>query len=121
MRVLCEVVVSDILPTLRALIANQLLYNYKINQSEISRKLGITKSAVSQYKKGLRGNKGKVLEENKKIMKLIKKLSQEIAKKKIDNLNVHSKLCVIGEEIIKEKILFDEEVFPGPCIVGRKT
>ncbi|TAL47322.1 transcriptional regulator, partial [archaeon] len=54
MKTLCEIVVSDIMPTLRALITGDLMKTYGFNQVEVSERLGITQPAVSQYRRGFR-------------------------------------------------------------------
>ncbi len=120
MRVLCEVVVSDILPTLRSLITRELVRNYKLSQVDISKKLGITQPAVSQYKSGMRASKAKKITGNKTIMSAIKKLSADIASKEFSPVDVHVRICQLSEKLIEEKIFTDEEISPGPCIIDRK-
>ncbi len=118
MRVLCEVVVSDILPTLRSLITRELVQNYKLSQIVISKKLGITQPAVSQYKSGIRGSKAKKIMGNKSIMGAVKKLSADIASKEFSPVDVHIRICQLSEKLIEEKI-FGEEISPGPCMIER--
>lgn len=120
MRILCEVVVTDILPAIRALITGELMHTYGMNQSEISKKLGLTQPAVSQYKSGLRGTRVKAIQSKKTIMDSVKKLSSEIASHEYNPVDIHVKICQLSDKIIKEKI-FGEEIMPGPCIVeGRE-
>ena len=118
MRVLCEVVVSDILPTLRSLITKELVQNYRLSQTDISKKLGITQPAVSQYKSGVRGSKVKKILRNKKVMNEIKKVVEEIARNDFSPMDVHVKICQLSEKLVEEKI-FGGEISPGPCIIER--
>lgn len=118
MRVICEVVVSDILPTLRSLITKELVQNYNLSQIEVSKKLGITQPAVSQYKSGVRGSKAKKILGNKKVMNEIKKLVGEIARNDFVPVDIHVKICRLSEKLVEEKI-FGGEISPGPCIIER--
>jgi len=54
MKLFCEVV-ADLLPSLRALVAEELMHEYKLSQKEIARRLFVTQPAVSQYLRKLRG------------------------------------------------------------------
>ena len=123
MRVLCEVVVTDILPTLRSLLTQELVQSYKLSQTEIPKLLGITQPAVSQYRRGTRGLKAKKILQNKLIMNEIKKFSGEIVTKKISPIDVHVGICRLSEKLIQANIFSDEEIHPGPCLIekGRFT
>ena len=117
MRILCEVVVSEILPTLRSLITQELVQSHKLSQVQVSKMLGITQPAVSQYKRGIRGSHVKKILSNKKIMNEIKKFSNEIATKKFSPIDVHVGICRLSEKLIQAKIFSNEEINPGPCII----
>lgn len=54
MKLFCEVV-ADLLPSLRALVAEELMHEYKLSQKEIARRLFVTQPAISQYLRKLRG------------------------------------------------------------------
>lgn len=60
MKLFCEIVV-EILPSLRALVAEELMNEYKLSQKEIAKRLFVTQPAVSQYLRNLRGNDRKLL------------------------------------------------------------
>lgn len=119
MKPFCEVIVTEILPTIRMLITNHLLQNYDYTQTKIARILGITQAAVSQYSTAARGKRLKLIEKNKKIMGLIEKLANDIAKGKIKNKEVHIKFCELCEEIRKSRLIckLHEDSYPtlAPC------
>ena len=48
---------AEILPSVRAEIAKELVNAHKMNQSDVSRILGVSQPAVSQYVRQLRGRK----------------------------------------------------------------
>lgn len=114
MKPFCEIIVADILPALRALIAKELTDTYDLSQTEVSKKLGITQPAISQYKSELRGYRVKLLKSNKNTMKFIKELAKQIASGEIKSFDIHRKLCEICMVIRKEKIICNmhEKIYP---------
>jgi hypothetical protein len=105
MKPFCEIIVADILPAVRAVVAKELIEEYGLNQTEVSKKLSITQPAVSQYKRELRGTGVKILRSNKKVMSSIKKLSRKIASGKINSREIHQNFCEVCLKIRKEKII----------------
>jgi len=71
----CELIVWYVIPTIRAEVAKEMI-DLGLSQKEVSEKLGITQSAVSQYMKDKRGRGIPV---NKEVRKAIKKLAKDIA------------------------------------------
>ncbi|UCG02196.1 MAG: hypothetical protein JSW11_21720 [Candidatus Heimdallarchaeota archaeon] len=51
-----EVIVWYILPAIRREITNSLIEDYNLPQKEIAKRFGLTEPAISQYKKGARGD-----------------------------------------------------------------
>ncbi len=119
MKPFCEIIVADVLPALRAIVANELSKAHGLTQTQISKKLGMTQPAISQYMSELRGRKVKIILSNKKVMELVKKLSQEIAIGDVSPEYIHKKLCEICKLIREEGVICDlhEEACPsiGPC------
>ncbi len=114
MKIFCETVFSDMLPAVRAIVAHDLIQTYGLNQMEVAQRLGITQPAVSQYQKGLRGRRIKLLMSNPKIMELIKKIAAEIS---TGNIKLYEKTCEICGESIKEKLFSDKELHPFICLI----
>ncbi len=52
----CEVAVKCALPSVRAMVATQLMNNHNLNQAQAAKLLGISQPAISLYQKKLRGN-----------------------------------------------------------------
>jgi predicted transcriptional regulator len=102
MKPFCEVVVSDVLPAIRALIAKNLL-EQGLTQKQISEKLGITQPAVSQYLKEIRGNMRVI--KNKKILEEIKKFSAEIAGGNLSGVQIHQRFCDICLNMRERRIM----------------
>ncbi len=115
MKPYCEVVVSYILPAIRALITRELLTTYNLTQMEASELLGITQAAISQYNKESRGAKVNILEKDKKIMKMIKQLAKKIARGNMTALKINSEFCKICKEIRKRKLIcqLHKDIYPS--------
>ncbi len=73
MRLLCETVVQDILPAVRALIAKE-LQEEGYNQTEIADALDLTQPAVSQYLSAARGKKVQRIEEDPESAERVEEL-----------------------------------------------
>ena len=52
----CEIAVKIALPSVRAMVANELMNTHNLNQAEAAKLLGISQPAVSLYQQKLRGN-----------------------------------------------------------------
>jgi len=93
MKPYCETVAQVVLPTIRALVAKELIEKYKFTQQDAAAKLGLTQSAISQYLRNLRGSKIKILEKDKKISKEIEIFASRIASGEVDSSNILVPFC----------------------------
>lgn len=78
MKLYCEVVAKEILPSLRALLAKSLIEKHKLTKQEAAEKLGLTQGAISQYKRYLRGVRSQKIEKDEEMQKEIDKLSGKL-------------------------------------------
>ena len=118
MKLYCEVVVQDVLPAVRSLITRELIDNYKMNQTDISKKLGVTQPAVSLYKKQMRGSKIKKLESDRDVMRIVRGFSKEIALKNIPQKEVQMKFLEISHRIVHKDLANEGGAFASdqlPC------
>lgn len=70
-----EVIVWFILPAIRREITNALIYTHSVPQKEIAKRFGLTEPAISQYKKGVRGD----IEFEPKVIEKINEAARKIA------------------------------------------
>ena len=77
MRPYCEVVVKELLPALRSVLAKEML-DAGLKQDKIAEKLQLTQPAVSHYIKQARGKQVQLLIENEKIHEQLKRLAHEL-------------------------------------------
>mgnify|MGYP006284699215 CR=1 FL=1 len=103
MKPVCEIIVRTVLPGLRAMLVDELMKTYGLNQVEVSEKLGVTQPSVSQYRKKLRGKNVKILQ-NKKIKEKIKDLAENV-NRGMDNKEIVSEICKICNLIKEENLL----------------
>ena len=93
MKPFCEVIVQDILPALRALIAKELMTTHKMTQQEVAKKLGISQAAVSQYRREMRGFKIKLLQKDKEILENIEDIAARISSGDLDTISASEECC----------------------------
>ena len=103
MKTVCEVVVNDILPTLRAAVAKELIKNYNLNQSEVAKLLDVSQPAVSQYLRQLRGKTEMV--ENETVNAHVKDLAGKLHGKQITAEDLCVNMCNIAKVIIDAGLL----------------
>ncbi len=87
----CEQIVWDVLPSIRAAIAEELIKR-GISQKEVSRMLGITPPAVSQY---LSKKRGYNIEFREDIRQAIGVLAEDLIKEDIKGADLVKRICSI--------------------------
>ena len=114
MKTVCEIVVQDILPTLRAAVAKELMASYNLNQGEVAKLLDVSQPAVSQYLRQLRGKSAEI--ENL-VKDEIKDLCDQLNSKKIDNAILATRMCSISKVIIDRGFIKGDFHKVDNCIV----
>jgi len=76
-----EIESKSLIPALRAILAKKLANDHKIREDEISRMLGVTQAAVSNYIRGTRGDPEliKKLLSEQQVAKMIDELSDSLS------------------------------------------
>lgn len=110
MKPYCEIASQYLLPTLRALVAKNLMEKYKLTQQDTALKLGLTQSAISQYARQLRGSKIKILEKDKVVLEEIDKFSGKIASGELNVFSTLSSFCELCNLVRKKKMLCELHV-----------
>lgn len=88
----CEIIVWEVLPCIRAALAEELIKR-GLSQNGISKTLGITQAAVSQYTSKKRGSRLNFQEGAKEE---IKKLADDLVRGSVDDLVVRiCKICMV--------------------------
>jgi predicted transcriptional regulator len=111
----CEVVVRCALPSIRALIAEELVNKHNLNQAEAAKLLGVSQPAISLYCRKIRG-KAINLENNLEIKKLIEKLAEQLTKDKLSRKEFIPKLCEICRMVRAKGLLCETHKLFEPSI-----
>ena len=77
MHSICEIIVREILPAIRALVVYRLYHIYGLTQVEIAKKLNVSQSAISRYLSGERGKVENIL----KNVPILSSIAEEMAKR----------------------------------------
>ena len=79
-----EIESKTMIPALRAILARKLADQHKIREDEISKMLGVTQAAVSNYIRGTRGDPKLIsqLSSQKQIGEMIDEISENLASNK---------------------------------------
>jgi predicted transcriptional regulator len=102
----CEVVVKQVLPTIRAMVVKDLVERHGLNQVEAAKRLGITQPAVSQYLSSLRGTPRveKMLRE-KDVRKEVQEFSDALARERTNQGALVKKYCSICKTLGRKRLL----------------
>lgn len=79
-----EIESKTLIPALRAILAKKLAEKHKIREDEISKMLGVTQAAVSNYIRGTRGDP-KLIEQllsQKQVVSMLDEISENLASNK---------------------------------------
>ena len=114
MKIFCETIFSDTLPAIRAVVTNEMIKTYGMNQFEVAQKLGITQPAVSQYLNGLRGKRVRQLTSSIKLLDWIKQLTADIVSGRV---KLHDKICEICAATRDNNIYSEKELNPFLCLI----
>jgi len=121
LRHFAEVVVSDILPAVRALLAKELA-KLGLNQQQTATKLGVTQAAVSQYRRELRGWRVKLLTKDPKTVAEIEKLAKIVNESGLGSEPALEHLAAICRLIRLRsfRTVPEKEMYPGLELVELK-
>ncbi len=111
MKITCEIIVHEILPTLRAAIAKELITTHSLNQGEVARLLDVSQPAVSQYLRQIRG-KGGIIHDSA-VNEAIKELSGKLNSNQINAEDLGTRMCVISKMMLDKGLIHAEN--PDQC------
>jgi len=102
----CEIAVKTLIPTLKALIAKEMVSVHGLKQEEAANLLGTTQPAISQYLSGVRG-KALKLEENAEAMSIVGNIANLLMKPKVQREKIMTEFCKACALVRKEGLLCD--------------
>ena len=122
----CEIVVKCVLPSIRAMIAKELITKHNLNQAQAAKRLGVSQPAISLYYRKIRG-KALDLEKDKEITTLIENLAKQLADNHISNEDFILMFCEICKMIKAKGLLcqlhkaFDPTIDIEKCDLCKTT
>jgi len=99
---LCETIVLEFLPVIRAIIAKSLIEKYGMSQKQAAEKLGISQPAISQYKKEIRGYRADIVKHNSEAMRIIDGLAKKVAYGELTQKEASMEFCELCRYIRPE-------------------
>ncbi len=95
MKPICEVMVLEVLPGMRAVVARKLVEKHGFSQKVAAERLGTTQPAISQYKRELRGHKVKMFKNNPKVLEMIDSIAKRTASGELSQDQVTLEFCSV--------------------------
>jgi predicted transcriptional regulator len=95
MKLPCDDCMWGLIPMIKRELVLRLHEKCDLSQTDISKKLGITKGSVTQYIQGKRASDSKRLRKSKKINCLIIQLAEDLAKKDLTQKEIAKRFCNI--------------------------
>ncbi len=116
MKIFCEVMVQDILPATRALLAKELIEKYKMTQQGVALRLGVSQGAISQYLRSVRGQNVKQITNDKKIMDTVHALAARVAstnEKTLPVMTIYDEICELCRNEVRSRSAKSNKATPG--------
>ncbi len=95
MKPICEVMVLEVLPGMRAMVARKLVEKHGFSQKVAAEHLGTTQPAISQYKRELRGHKVKMFKNNPKVLEMMDSIAKRAASGELSQDQVTLEFCSV--------------------------
>jgi len=112
----CLILVSQILPAMRAIISREMIEKNGLGPGEVAAKMGVTPAAVTQYLKGVRGSDYiSMVNKSTRAREILSELAYELTREETDMVIVLRKLCEACNCIRSERLICGmcENSLPG--------
>lgn len=101
----CEVGVKTVLPSVKAIMAREIVTNRGLNEQQTAELLGLSQSAVSRYLNKERGNTLLTLENSSEILALINQMVTVLIKEPNNKAEVLKLFCQTCMEVRKKGLM----------------
>ena len=105
MKPVCEIIVQEILPSVRAMVALRLTKTYGLSQEQAAKKMATTQPAISQYKRELRGHKSRVFKQNPKLLEMVDDIAKKVASGELATYDITLEFCRICKYLRSKGIM----------------
>ena len=100
----CEIVVTKVLPVIRANLAKSLIQEHGFTQQNAAKTLNITQPAISQYLKELRGQ-SPAFDSDKKLKSMVSSMASDLAGKKLSDNEKTARFCELCKYVRSSKLI----------------
>lgn len=115
----CEVAVKCVLPSVRAMVAKELVTKHNLRQEEAAKLLGLSQPAISLYYRKMRGT-AIDLENDIEVGKLVENLAASLAKHQLSHKDFIPAFCEICRTIRAKGLMCKLHKAFDPTIVIEK-
>ena len=115
----CEIVVKDILPVVRALLAKKLVYEYGFKQTAVALMLGTSQASINYYLRSKRGYKSKIVKELKGLEETIEKIAEGLAQGELTQIKILEEVCDICMKLRARNTICEMHEAILPTIKGQ--
>lgn len=112
----CMLMVGSILPALRVMLARRMVEEYGLTRSEVARRLQVSRAAVTQYLKGVRGNYPlDLIAGSEAGREALERLTLELSKENPNFVEGLRRLCAVCRILRRERKFCDwcEKMMPA--------
>lgn len=108
MRPPCELIVREIIPAFRTLVAKQLIKKHHFSQMEVAKRLGTTQATISYYLDSKRGKKGMEQLQSKPLVRVTaSEVAQRIANNKFSLIDATLEFCKLCRALKGGELMCD--------------
>ncbi|MFQ6125379.1 MAG: transcriptional regulator [Candidatus Heimdallarchaeota archaeon] len=106
MKTPCEIIVTKILPSIRAVLVKTLVNDHKMKQVEVAKLLGITQASVSYYMTSARGADKQILSIFPKVEQYGRDMAAALTREKTSGDQIRD-LCRACRDLREQKTFCD--------------
>jgi predicted transcriptional regulator len=93
MKPVCEIIVQEILPSVRAMVAVKLTKTYGLSQEQAAKRMGTTQPAISQYKREIRGHRSRVFSQDPRLAEMVEDIAKKAASGELAAHDITPEFC----------------------------
>jgi len=117
MKTPCMVIVKLIVPAIRGAVARKLIEEYGLSQVDVAKKLQLTRAAVTQYLKGLRGAKSPNAVENlDEVRETVEKIARGLVNGEINMISATKMVCEVCKTIRSKRLICNYCIESAPSV-----
>ena len=118
MKPVCEIIVQEILPSVRAMVAVKLTKTYGLSQEQAAKRMGTSQPAVSQYNREIRGHKSRLFKQNPKLLEMVDDIASKVASGELTSLDMTMEFCRVCQHMRSHGLVCELHREASPIMAG---